>query len=90
MAKYQTKPTIVDAVQWFKHGDHPAVKTSVSGKEPAGAIMVEGQAAGWIDDANTIGGKIVRSGDWVITSQLGDTYVMHAIDFEGMFDPVTE
>ena len=26
MAKYRRKPAIVNAVQWFEKGDHPAVK----------------------------------------------------------------
>lgn len=27
MAQYRKKPIVIDAVQWFKHGDHPEVKT---------------------------------------------------------------
>jgi len=26
MAKYRKKPVVVEAAQWFKNGDHPAVE----------------------------------------------------------------
>ena len=57
MAKYKTKPIVVDAVQWFKMGDHPAVYKPTPNslpliKTPEGLFFV-------------------TPGDWVITGESG-------------------
>lgn len=55
--KFQRKNIIIDAVQWFKLGDHPVVTKYSLENEPEKVV-------GWI---NTIdGGNIVHSGDWII------------------------
>lgn len=60
MGRYLKKQVAVDAVQWFKPGDHPAVSTD------------SGDAAGHID---TPEGRLrVVPGDWIITGVAGEHY----------------
>lgn len=61
MARYLKKQVVVDAVQWLKPGDHPAVMP-----DPADA------RAGYID---TPEGRLrVEPGDWIITGVAGENY----------------
>jgi hypothetical protein len=61
MARYQKKPVVVDAVQWFRHGDHPAVVAESAG-----------DPSGYIDTPE--GRLIVKPGDWIITGVAGENY----------------
>ena len=61
MARYLKKPITVDAVQWFRHGDHPAV---VEGADNDGTGCIE-----------TPEGRLtVEPGDWIITGIAGEHY----------------
>ncbi len=61
MARYLKKSVVLEAVQWFKHGDHPAVL--------AGS---PGDTFGYID---TPEGRLrVDPQDWVITGIAGENY----------------
>ena len=58
--KYRKKPVIIEAVQWFKHGDHPMVKKHFKSD------------MGYIDTLE--GAHIVTPGDWIITGVKGEFY----------------
>lgn len=61
MARYQKKSLVVDAVQWFKPGDHPAV---VGESDGSGGNHIE-----------TPEGRLrVAPGDWIITGVAGEHY----------------
>lgn len=65
---------VVEAVQWFKHGDHPAVLT-----ESAGDVT------GYID---TLEGRFrVEAGDWIITGISGENYPCKPDIFEQLYTP---
>lgn len=68
MGKFCKKPVVIDATQWFRHGDHQAVLTA-----PLQPIdgYVDG-VNGWIQTLE--GGHIVTPGDWIITGIQGETY----------------
>lgn len=57
--KYRKKPVVIEATQWFKVGDHPAVRNSATGY-------------GAIDTLE--GGHIVCPGDYIITGVKGEHY----------------
>jgi hypothetical protein len=60
MARYMKKQLSVDAVQWFRRGDHPAV--SSDGDDATGHI-------------DTPEGRLrVTPGDWIITGVAGEHY----------------
>lgn len=43
MAKYRKKPVIVEAVQWFKNGDHPEDKSEPIKVGPINSFRSEGK-----------------------------------------------
>lgn len=61
---YRSKPTYVEAAQWFKDGDHPAVVLHKS---------MGGQS--YLSDRYAVNGKqgwaLVNPGDWIIREPLG-------------------
>jgi len=62
--KFRKKPVVIEATQWFRMGDHPAVR------KPAPKFY-DGEC-GWIDTLE--GGHIVTPGDWIITGVKGEFY----------------
>jgi hypothetical protein len=74
--KFRKKPVIVEAVQWFKQGDHPNVKPYNT------------PHFGWIDTLE--GGHIVTSGDWIITGVHGEHYPCKPDIFEKTYERVEE
>ena len=81
MAKYRRRPEIVDAVQWFKHGDHPAVKnpccTSTHGH-------LKGSAH------HDLPYMTVAPGCWIITMEDGCVGRVTAEDFQKYYEPVED
>jgi len=77
MAKFKPKVQEVDAVQWWKLGDHPDVE-SYDLHDPK-------DTSGWIDTLN--GGEVVEPGDWIVTSSNGEVLVYDRGCFEEMFEP---
>jgi hypothetical protein len=76
--KYRKKPIIIEATQWFKHGDHPAV-------EPATCIRPEN---GWVETLE--GGHVVTPGDWIITGVKGEHYPCKPDIFKATYQMVEE
>jgi len=84
MTKYIEKPVVVEAVQWFKNGDHPLDgDKSQEGKvvgyyrhpcAPGESVCPKCMATmhkhGWIDRGRHPG-QIVCPGDWVVTTSEG-------------------
>jgi hypothetical protein len=58
--KYRKKPVVVEATQWFKDGDHPAVRTSTH------------TSRALIDTLEGV--HIVTPGDYIITGVKGEHY----------------
>ena len=98
MAKYRKKPVIIEAKQWFKHGDHPEVKkldpgtmdqlapgkTSIYGNYP-------NEMWGWgaLGVVGTLEGRhIVTPGDWIITGIKGEIYPCKPDIFEATYQEV--
>lgn len=78
MAKFRKKPVVIEASQWFKHGDHPAVF-----ELPAG-YPTDGRAA-WVPTLE--GGHVVTPGDWIITGVKGENYPCKPDIFEQTYEP---
>lgn len=73
---YVHKPTEVEAIQWFKHGDHPAVIYD-SLRVPHPACLI---CKGIGDDHGLIrtleGWVIVCPGDWIVTGTKGEHWAV--------------
>lgn len=79
MAKFRKKPVVIEAVQWFKHGDHPAVRY----KSDPNRYSDEGVP--WVDTSE--GGHVVTPGDWIITGVKGEHYPCKPEIFAMTYDP---
>ena len=77
--KFRKKPVVIDAVQWFKVGDHPKVLLLYPenpGFEEYGRIeTLEGE-------------HIVSPGDWIIQGVKGEFYPCKPDIFEMTYEPV--
>lgn len=77
MAKYRKKPVVIEATQWFKHGDHPAVHMNEFIIDPGGGVI------------DTLEGThIVTPGDWIITGVKGEHYPCNPDIFAATYDQV--
>jgi DNA-binding SARP family transcriptional activator len=71
-ARYLRKSLVIQAVQWFMHGDHPAV--------------LGGSAAGRSGHIDTPEGRLrVDPGDWIITGVAGENYPCKPAIFEQLY-----
>ena len=73
--KFVKKPVVIEATQWFKNGDHPAV------------TQFEGDK-GWVETLE--GGHVVTPGDWIITGVKGEHYPCKPDIFEMTYERVEE
>ncbi len=72
--KYRKKPIVVEAVQWFKHGDHNMV------------VPITGDGTnGWIHTLE--GGHVVSPGDWIIRGISDEYYPCKPHIFEATYEP---
>lgn len=82
MAMYRKKPVVIEATQWFKHGDHPDVLFAPL------QVLPEFQVGhqGWIQTLE--GGHVVTPGDWIITGVKGEHYPCKPDIFEMTYEKV--
>ena len=79
MPYYRKIPVVIEAVQWFKDGDHPAVFVHTIG----GQVWVNGQAY-----VETLEGRhLVTPGDWIIKGVKGEFYPCKPDIFEATYEP---
>lgn len=75
--KFRKRPVVIEATQWFKHGDHPEVIRPPR-NEP------DRDSWGWI---KTLEGNMrVSSGDWIITGVAGEHYPCKQDIFEATYE----
>jgi hypothetical protein len=75
MGRYLKKAIVVEAVQWFRHGDHPAVIAESNGR------------TGYVDTPE--GRLTVEPGDWIITGIAGENYPCKPDIFKQLYTPET-
>jgi hypothetical protein len=91
VAKFRTKPVVVDATQWFKHGDHPAVHRTAYGEIPGhrpAIVVPPDHKYGYVD--TPMGRECVGSGDWIVTRQNGDIECLSEGKFEELYEPAAD
>lgn len=77
--QFRKKPVVIEATQWFKDGDHPAVKIWDRG----GHVYKNGTAL--IETLE--GDHHVTPGDWIITGVKGEHYACKPDIFELTYEP---
>ncbi|KEZ78320.1 hypothetical protein [Salinisphaera hydrothermalis] len=82
MARYRKKPVEIEAIQWFKPGDHPAVETDC-GCRKKDSCSECGNAF-----IQTLEGRhIVTPGDFIITGVQGEHYPCKPDIFAATYEP---
>ena len=76
--KYRKKPVVIEAVQWFKDGDHPKVvmRDNVGGAQP----MVW-SLEGW---------HVIAPGYWIIKGVKGEYYGVRPDIFAATYEPAQQ
>lgn len=75
--KFRKMPVVVDAVQFFKDGDHPAVH--LDGRSPTGFAIYTLE--------NVEVKHEVTPGDWIITGVAGENYPCKPDIFAATYEP---
>ncbi len=93
MAQYRKKPAIIDASQWFKHGDHLSVRPRVEcfHPDPSANCKHCGKAVsehGFVDTLE--GGHTVCPADWIIEGTAGEFYPCKPDIFPDIYEKVEE
>ena len=84
MTKYRKKPVVIEAAQWFKAGDHPAV-TQWGDSDfictGCNRVMRDHGRASTLE-----GFHIVCPGDWIITGVKGEHYPCKPDIFDASYE----
>jgi len=80
MATFRKKPVVVEAVQFWRPGDHPAVEAT--DKSPTGYAIKT------LENQET--GQHVSPGDWIITGVEGEHYPCKPDIFAATYEPVED
>lgn len=85
--KFRKKPVVIEAIRWFKSGDHENVRafdarSSIDLCKHCDKPLVE---HGWISTKE--GGHIACPGDWIITGVQGEQYPCKPNIFAATYDP---
>lgn len=82
MPAYRKKPVVIQAVQWWKDGDHPAVIRKADRNHYAA------EGIPWIETLE--GGHVVTPGDFIITGVAGEHYPCKPDIFAATYEEVTD
>lgn len=87
--KFRMKPVVVEATQWFKHGDHAAVVPAIDGPEGISTWVDVWKGTGpEIAVISTLKGTmIVSPGDWIVTGVRGEQYPLSPDVFKAIYEP---
>ena len=80
--KFRKKSVVIEAAQWFHHGDHPEVMPMYTMTENGTTYQAY---------INTLeGNMIVTPGDWIITGVKGEHYPCKPDIFELTYEPMEQ
>ena len=92
--RFTKKPVTITASQWFKNGDHPAVR-DISDSDDlfftgmGGATLVEREKFGVIGTLESPN-HLVTPGDWIITGVQGEHYPVKNSIFLATYEKIEE
>ena len=92
--RFTKKPVTIVANQWFKSGDHPAVR-DISDSDDlfftgmGGTVLVEREKFGVVGTLESPN-HLVSPGDWIITGVRGEHYPCKPDIFEATYTPETK
>lgn len=86
MPKFRKKPVVIEATQWFTHGDHPQVDRLDRWRDIAPHLRTCREQYGWVETLE--GGHIVSPSDWIIRGVAGELYPCKDAIFRETYEPV--
>lgn len=89
MSKFRKKPVVIEAVQWFKHGDHPEVLTYGESISDQYQVYKNCGLIRTLEDADKQHHHVVP-GDWIIKGVKGEFYPCKPDIFEATYEQVEE
>lgn len=87
--KFRKKPVVIEATQWFKDGDHPAVYRCQGVRSQPNSPGILYQSKNYYIDTLE-GSMTVTPGDWIITGIQGEHYPCKPDIFEATYEQVEE
>lgn len=92
--KFRKKPVVIDAVQWFKHGDHPGVRQISDSDDMyftgmGGATLINRDSYGVIGTLESPN-HLVSPGDYIITGIQGELYPCKPDIFHATYESIEE
>ena len=92
--RFTKKPVTIVASQWFKSGDHPAVRDITDSDDlfftgMGGATLVEREKFGVIGTLESPN-HLVTPGDWIITGVAGEMYPCKDEIFRLTYEPADD
>ena len=89
--KFRKKPVVIEATQWFKIGDHPAVRVPDDKDVTDWSEDLQKLPRGSLGLIDTLEGAMyVNPGDWIITGVMGEKYPCKPDIFEMTYERVEE
>jgi len=86
--KYRKKPIVIEATQWFKMGDHPAVRVPTDVATTNWSEDLQSLPRGSLGLIDTLEGAMyVNPGDFIITGVKGEHYPCKPDIFEMTYEP---
>ncbi|WP_277810678.1 hypothetical protein [Chromohalobacter canadensis] len=88
MAIYRRKPVLVEASQWFSHGDHRAVRRHANSgalRSYAAENGLEPERLGGLETSEGI--QIIHPGDWIVTDSEGEHDALTPGEFVAAYEP---
>lgn len=58
--KYQKRPALIEATQWFRNGDHPQDQSTPLDSPDGGTRMTEGKVVRYFKSLNIPGNRVCR------------------------------
>jgi len=92
MAQFSKKPVVIDAIQWWRDGNHSAVQQyntalGVERTDTCGFCnVIMHKLHGWVITPE--GGRSVCPGDWIITGVKGEHYSCKPYIFKDTYEAV--
>lgn len=89
MKRYRSNPIFVEAVQWWAHGDHPAVTQKPGQTVTYNRCLLCGHPGckhGWLEAVD--GGRIICPGDYIIVNAQGEYRSCKPKIFESLYEEV--
>jgi hypothetical protein len=89
--KFRKKPVVIEATQWFKHGDHPEVRVPTDTANANWSEDLQGLPRGSLGVIDTLEGVMyVNPCDWIITGVKGEHYPCKPDIFDMTYEPVEQ